>query len=109
MKFVAEREQRLLDGKLKLDLLYLSTDRQVQITNWVKREDKRNTELYGIGTACLKTGYVFAFNFNFDHHELQEEIEAYARFVNDTAPPSITVTLQKYGLRKSLKRQLKGQ
>lgn len=87
MKFVAEREQRLLDGKLKLHRLYLSTDRQVQITNWVKREDKRNTELYGIGTACLKTGYVFAFNFNFDHHELQEDIEAYARFVNDSARP----------------------
>lgn len=87
MKFVAERELRLLEGKLKLNRLYLSTDRQVQITNWVKRNDKRNTELYGIGTACLRTGYVFAFNFNFDHHELQEDVEAYAHFVGDTERP----------------------
>jgi len=53
LKFVAEREQQLIDGKLKEKSLYLATDRQVQTTNWTKREDKRNTELYGIRTACL--------------------------------------------------------
>lgn len=87
MLFAGDRERRLLEGKLKLDRLYLSTDRQVQITNWTKREDKRNTEMYGIGTACLRTGYVFAFNFNFDHHELQEDVELYASFAQDSAKP----------------------
>ena len=87
MKFVGERERRLIDGRLTLHRLYLSTDRQIQITNWVKREDKRNTELYGIGTACLKTGYVFAFNFNFDHHETQAKIEARANLVGDHERP----------------------
>ena len=87
LKFVAERERRLLDGKLKLDRLYLSTDRQIQTTNWTKREDKRNTELYGISTACLTTGYVFAFNFNFDEQLTQAEVEDVAEEHNDNNKP----------------------
>lgn len=87
MAFVAERERRLLDGQLRLDRLYLATDRMVQILNWTKREDKRNTELYGIGTACLKTGYVFAFNFNFDGTLTQAEVERTAREYGDTEKP----------------------
>ena len=87
MNFVADREKRLIDGKLKLDRLYLATDRQIQITNWTRREDKRNTELYGIGTACLRSGYVFAFNFNFDAHLTQNEIELLALENGDNDKP----------------------
>lgn len=87
MKFVAERESRLINGKLKLDRLYLSTDRQIQITNWSKRQDKRNTELYGIGTACLGTGYVFGFNFNFDGSISQSKAEQMALEHGDNQKP----------------------
>tara|TARA_R110002050_G_scaffold212789_2_gene348973 strand:- start:1230 stop:2762 length:1533 start_codon:yes stop_codon:yes gene_type:complete len=87
LKFVAEREQQLIDGKLKVNSLYLATDRQVQITNWTKREDKRNTELYGIGTACLTSGYVIAFNFNFDERLSQNDVELIASEHGDNEKP----------------------
>lgn len=87
LSFVKERELRLIEGKLKLDRLYLSTDRQVQTTNWTKREDKRTTEMYGISTACLRTGYVFAFNFNFDETINQFEVESLAEEYGDNDKP----------------------
>lgn len=87
LKFVADRERKLLNGKLKLDRLYLSTDRQVQTTNWTKREDKRNTELYGISTACLTSGYVFAFNFNFEERLNQNDVEELADKYGDNEKP----------------------
>ena len=87
LSFVKERELRLSEGKLKLDRLYLATDRQVQTTNWTKREDKRTTEMYGISTACLRTGYVFAFNFNFDETVNQDEIEDLAEQHSDNEKP----------------------
>jgi len=64
VQFVAQRERNLTEKSISR--LYLATDRQVHISNWTRRKDKRNTELYGIGTACLDSGYVFAVNFNFD-------------------------------------------
>lgn len=64
LRFVAERERNL--GQKKFRRLYLSTDRQVLVSNWTQRADKRNCDIYGIATACLNSGYVFAFNFNFD-------------------------------------------
>jgi len=87
MRFAADRERRLMNGKLKLDRLYLATDRQIQITNWTRRDDKRNTELYGISTACLNTGYVFGFHFNFDGTVTQEEAEVAAQQFEDQAKP----------------------
>lgn len=48
MTFVAERERKL--AKLNKDRLYLCTDRQVQISNWTNRKEKRYCEFYGI---CL--------------------------------------------------------
>lgn len=65
VQFVAQRERNL--SEKSIGRLYLATDRQVHISNWTRRKDKRNTELYGIGSACLDSGYVFAVNFNFDH------------------------------------------
>ncbi|MDO3722159.1 hypothetical protein QVZ43_10540 [Marinobacter sp. chi1] len=64
LEFAASREKKL--EKIGFERMYLSTDRQVLMTNWVRRDDKRNSDLYGIATACLNTGYVFAFNFNYD-------------------------------------------
>lgn len=87
LSFVAKREQRLIEGKHQLERLYLSTDRQVQTTNWTKREDKRTTEMYGISTACLNTGYVFAFNFNFDERMKQHEVEELAEQYGDNDKP----------------------
>ena len=87
LRFAADREQKLVNGNLKLDRLYLSADRQVQTTNWTKREDKRNTELYGISTACLASGYVFAFNFNFEEQLTQTEVEQLATKHGDRNKP----------------------
>ena len=64
LSFVSERERRL-ESRV-FERFYLSTDRQVLMTNWTQRGDKRNCDLYGIATACLNSGYVFAFNFNYD-------------------------------------------
>lgn len=64
LRFACDREKKL--EKLVKDRLYLATDRQVHISNWTNRKDKKNCEFYGIATADLKSGYVFAFNFNYD-------------------------------------------
>tara|TARA_R110001583_G_scaffold58674_1_gene174719 strand:- start:22 stop:1230 length:1209 start_codon:yes stop_codon:yes gene_type:complete len=64
LEFAKSREKKL--ERIDFKRLYLSTDRQVLMTNWSQRDDKRNSDLYGIATACLKSSYVFAFNFNYD-------------------------------------------
>ncbi|MBO6851983.1 MAG: IS1 family transposase, partial [Marinobacter sp.] len=64
LEFAKSREKKL--QRLDFKRLYLSTDRQVLMTNWSHRDDKRNSDLYGIATACLDSSYVFAFNFNYD-------------------------------------------
>jgi transposase-like protein len=64
LEFAKSREKKL--ERKKFERLYLSTDRQVLMTNWSHRDDKRNSDLYGIATACLNSSYVFAFNFNYD-------------------------------------------
>lgn len=79
--FAARRERQLPETARKR--LYLATDRQVQISNWSQRRDKRNCEMYGIATACQNTGYVFAFNFNFDNSVDIEKAEAEAIAVGD--------------------------
>jgi len=64
LEFASRREKKL--ERIDLRRMYLSTDRQILMTNWIHRDDKRNCDLYGIATACLNTSYVFAFNFNYD-------------------------------------------
>ena len=71
LDFAKSREKKLERTNFKR--LYLSTDRQILMTNWSNREDKRNSELYGVATACLNSSYVFAFNFNYD-----DSVDAYA-------------------------------
>lgn len=74
LAFVAERERKLT--KMKRTRMYLSTDRQVQSSNWTNRKEKMNCEFYGIGTADLYSGYVLAFNFNYDPDVDPEHAEA---------------------------------
>lgn len=81
LKFVAERERDL--GLKKFRRLYLSTDRQILVSNWTQRADKRNCDIYGIASACLNTGYVFAFNFNFDGDIDADEVEKDALEIGD--------------------------
>lgn len=64
LDFARSREKKL--ERMNFKRLYLSTDRQILMTNWSHRDDKRNSDLYGIATACLNSSYVFAFNFNYD-------------------------------------------
>lgn len=76
MAFAANRESKL--HKKNFQRIYLCTDRQVLISNWKVRKDKRNCEIYGIATACSKTDYVFGFHFNFDGELDAEEVEKLA-------------------------------
>ena len=85
LDFASRREIEL--KKMDRSRLYLATDRQVQISNWTQRKDKRNCEVYGIATACLRTGYVFAFNFNFDASVDQDQIEKHAIEIGDYDRP----------------------
>ena len=64
LAFVAERERRL--ETMHIERLYLCTDRQIEISNWTNRKEKKNIEMYGIGTACLNSDYIFAYNYNYD-------------------------------------------
>lgn len=88
LKFAASKEVQLLEGKFDFERLYLATDRQIHLSNWISRDDKRNTEIYGVGTACLNTSYVFAFNFNFDESLTQDEVERLAKTAGDLEKPS---------------------
>lgn len=81
MAFVAERERKL--STQQKERMYLCTDRQVQKSNWTNRKAKMNCEFYGIGTADLKSGYVFAFNFNYDPDMNPVETEENAALIGD--------------------------
>lgn len=75
LAFVAEREQKLLDGKI-IRRLYVSVDRQDYMVNWTKREDKRNIRLSSVGSADNETSYVFGMHLNYDPCLNPDEIEA---------------------------------
>jgi len=64
LAFVGDRERKL--KSLPLERLYLATDRQEYLANWTNTFDKRNVVVKGIGTADLRTGYVFGMNVNYD-------------------------------------------
>ncbi len=88
MEFAAHRESKLLKSNNNIpNKIHLATDRQVLVSNWNKQEDKRNTEIYAIGTACQKTGYVFGYHFNFDYNITQQEVEQVASQNNDINKP----------------------
>lgn len=88
LKFAAYHESKLINGKVDLpSKIHLSTDRQVLISNWKRHEDKRCVEIYGIGTACQKTGYVFGYHLNYDDAIPQAKLEKIAKESNDIAKP----------------------
>jgi transposase-like protein len=62
--FAAHRERTF--ATLKLDRLYVCTDRQDYTINWAGRSDRRNIQFSAVGTADLATGYVFGMHLNFD-------------------------------------------
>ncbi|WP_448547682.1 hypothetical protein [Thalassotalea fusca] len=76
VEFVANRERRLVSKKY--ERMYLCTDRQVYISNWVNRKEKKNCEFYVIGTADLTSSYILAYNFNYDPSLNPEEVERHA-------------------------------
>ena len=82
MRFVAERERRM--SEKIYDRMYLCTDSQVQISNWTDRKVKKNAEFYRIGTADLRSGYILAFNINYDGDVDPNDIEQQAFFLGDS-------------------------
>lgn len=80
--FIQERERKLIE-QCNAERLYLSTDRQVQVTNWVSREDKRNTEILALGTADNDSSYVFGWHFNFDPSLNPQAVEKETILLND--------------------------
>ena len=75
LAFVANREQRLMDG-MPLPRLYIAVDRQDYGVNWAKRKDRRNVMLHAVGSADMESGYVFGMHLNFDPAQDPEVIEA---------------------------------
>lgn len=88
MEFLGARERPLLEG-MQLPKLYLCTDRQSVMVNWSNRKDKRNVALQAIGSADLKSGYVFGVDLNFDPRMDLDEVEAEVHINGDEllAPP----------------------
>lgn len=80
--FVQNRGLKLLKN-FETNRLYLSTDRQVHNSNWLSRDDKRNTELLAIGTADNRSGYVFGWHFNFDPSMNPVAVEQETLLLND--------------------------
>jgi transposase-like protein len=87
--FAGQRESRLLAGKFTLPKMYLSTDRQAYIVNWVGRKDRRTVQMNAIGTADQRSGYVFGMALNFDDRLHKGEVETDAVTVGDIgkSPP----------------------
>ena len=83
--FAGSRERRLLEGPLELPKMYLCTDRQAYIVNWTGRHDRRTVQMNAIGTADLRTGYVFGMQLNFDERMHEEKVEADAAAIGDIA------------------------
>jgi transposase-like protein len=87
--FAGHRENRLLAGRLQLPKMYLSTDRQTYIVNWMGRKDRRTVAMNAIGTADQRSGYVFGMALNFDDQLNKAEVEADAVLIGDIgkSPP----------------------
>lgn len=87
--FAGHRENRLLEGRLQLPKMYLSTDRQTYIVNWMGRKDRRTVAMNAIGTADQRSGYVFGMALNFDDQLNKAEVEADAVLIGDIgkSPP----------------------
>ncbi len=97
--FAQNRERQLLDGTVILPKMYVAVDRQVYTVNWDDRKARRNIQLNAIGTADLKTGYVFGLNLNFDNSIDQESLDEAADKAGDYQLPEPYRTYSRYWLR----------
>lgn len=87
LTFAAERERQF--PEFHFERLYLCSDRQDYIVNWGDRKARKTVQLTSVGTADLRSGYVFAMTPNFDATLDPDEVEAEADAAGDNAedPP----------------------
>lgn len=94
LAFAAARERRLM--AMSYPRAYVCVDRMDHIINWTNRADKRNVVIQAVGSANLKSGYVYGMHANYDSnvssgpialdavavgdHLLQPPHRKYARF-----------------------------
>ena len=78
LEFSTHRERNLFEGYLKHKRISLSVDMQAYVTNWNDTKDKRRVDLYAMGTADNKSGYVLSMTLNYDKSvnaiELEDEL-----------------------------------
>ena len=104
--FAGEWERRLQEG-LPIRRLYLGTDRQDYLVNWMRQADRRNILLHAVGTADNVTGYVFGMHLNYDPAADHEAINAAAtacetfRNIHPWAFLLFAHALQKLGTRQN--------
>lgn len=84
--FLREREKKLING-IGLEKVEVCTDRQVHISNWSDRTDKRNVEIWATGSADNITGYVFGVHFNYDPLVNRYSAEREASLVDSSITP----------------------
>jgi len=82
--YVAAQERRLLEG-LRYRRFYVAIDRQFYTVNWAGRKDKRNVVMHALGSADLRSGYVFALHLNFESRLDTTTVEAETVALNDYA------------------------
>lgn len=84
-EFSADRKQELLSGVIRLPRISVSVDMQVYVSNWPTTSDKRRVDLYALGSADNKSGYVLAMTLKFDRtvHAVDAESELMTLGVSD--------------------------
>ena len=79
--FAVAQESRLF--RMHLPRLYLASDRQEYVLNWRRRQDKRNVNLWSVGTADLRSGFIFGLHVNYDPDMDLEKTEDDAIAIRD--------------------------
>ncbi len=85
--FAGDRERRgLMEGPVR-DRMYVAVDRQAYFSNWTQRSDRRNVQLWALGSADLRSGYVFGMHLNYIPDINPDEIDREAILAGDHAVP----------------------
>lgn len=108
--FASQRERDYLPH-VSRQWMEIAVDRQEHLINWERASDRRNVRLHAVGSADVKSGYVFGFHLNYDpahnidaiendakacgDYELPRPFRKYARFwllgdYKDSADKSVT-------------------
>jgi hypothetical protein len=87
LTLAAERERQF--PEFQFERLYLCSDRHDYIVNWGNRKARKTVQLTSVGTADLRSGYIFAMTPNFDATLDPDKVEAEADAAGDNAedPP----------------------